>query len=137
MAKKKKQKYLSFTENGIRYLQCKECGDYQPVLDKNIVAILCSICLSRKIPIELPKVQYIPTGRPAGWHWMKEFVDVDGNVFHKGVEQPSLKGTLSPSKIKPKKKRKSRRTKNQILLAQYKKKKKALKQYKKKNDSNK
>jgi len=68
---------------------------------------------------------------------MKEFVDVDGNVFHKGVEQPSLKGTLSPSKIKPKKKRKSRRTKNQILLAQYKKKKKALKQYKKKNDSNK
>ena len=132
MAKKKKQEYPSFIENGIRYLQCKECGDYQPVSDKSIIATLCSKCFNKKIPDEPFKAQYVPTGRPAGWHWMKEFVDVDGNVFHKGVEQQSLKGTLSPSKIKPKKKRKSRRTKNQILLARYKKKKKALKQYKKK-----
>jgi len=46
------------------------------------------------------------TGRPAGWHWMAEFVDKDGNVFHKGKEQPELKGTLKPTKVKPPKKRK-------------------------------
>ena len=33
---------------------------------------------------------------------MKEFVDKDGNVFHKGKEQPKLKGTIKPTKIEPK-----------------------------------
>jgi hypothetical protein len=46
---------------------------------------------------------------------MNEFVDVDGNVFHKGKEQPKLKGTLKPTVVKPRKKTK-RRTRNQILL---------------------
>jgi len=32
------------------------------------------------------KKSYRPTGRPAGWHWMAEFVDKDGNVFHRGKE---------------------------------------------------
>ena len=127
MVKKKKQKYPSFIEKGIRYLQCKECGDYQSVSSKSIIATLCSKCLNKKIPNEPPKAQYVPTGRPAGWHWMKEFVDVDGNVFHKGKEQPKLKGSLPPSKIKSKKKRKKRRTKNEVLIALYNKKKKALK----------
>ena len=46
------------------------------------------------------------TGRPPGWHFMNEFVDKKGNVFHKGKEQPELKGTLSPTKVKPRKKKK-------------------------------
>ena len=46
------------------------------------------------------------TGRPAGWHFMNEYVDKDGNVFHKGKEQPDLKGTLKPTKVKPRKKKK-------------------------------
>ena len=29
---------------------------------------------------------------------MNEFVDKDGNVFHKGKEQPKLKGTLNQQK---------------------------------------
>ena len=58
------------------------------------------------LPKEKPRRE--PTGRPAGWHFMKEFVDKDGNVFHKGVEQPKLKGTLPPTKVKPQKKRKKR-----------------------------
>ena len=57
---------------------------------------------------------------------MTEFVDKDGNVFHRGKEQPKLKGTLPPTKITPKKKVK-RRSKNQILLARHKDKKVALK----------
>ena len=48
---------------------------------------------------------------------MNEFVDKDGTVYHKGKEQPKLKGTLPPTKVKPVKKKKTkRRTKEQILL---------------------
>ena len=67
------------------------------------------------------------TGRPAGWHWMSEFVDKDGNVFHKGKEQPKLKGTLKPTKVKPPKKRKklSADEKLQRDLNKWKKRKKA------------
>ena len=76
------------------------------------------------MPTEKPKK--VSTGRPAGWHFMNEFVDKDGNVFHKGVEQPDLKGTLPPTKVEPKKKAK-RRTKEQILLDRQAEKKAALK----------
>ena len=76
---------------------------------------------------DVTKPTYKPTGRPAGWHWMAEFVDKDGNVFHKGKEQPKLKGTLPPTKVKPKKKPTKRRTKDEILVAKYNEKKAALK----------
>ena len=71
--------------------------------------------------------RYKKTGRPAGWHFMNEFVDKDGNVFHKGKEQPELKGTLPPTKVKPPKKKTKRRTKDEILVAKYKEKKAVLK----------
>jgi len=79
-----------------------------------------------KYPEEESK-SYKPTGRPAGWHWMSEFVDKDGNVFHKGKEIKKLKGTLKPTKVKPPKKRIKRRTQDQILVDIHKKKKAALK----------
>ena len=69
---------------------------------------------------------YKPTGRPAGWHFMDEYVDKDGNVFHRGKEIPKLKGTLKPTKVKPRKKAK-RRTKEQMLVDRHNKKKTALK----------
>jgi len=77
--------------------------------------------------MEAKTKSYKPTGRPAGWHWMAEFVDKDGNVFHKGKEQPKLKGTLPPTKVKPPKKKTKRRTKDEILVAKYKEKKAILK----------
>ena len=52
------------------------------------------------------KQQKKSSGRPAGWHFMNEYVDKDGNVFHKGKEQPDLKGTLQPTIVKPRKKKK-------------------------------
>ena len=74
------------------------------------------------------KKSYVPTGRPAGWHFMAEFVDKDGNVFHKGKEQKKLKGTLPPTKVKPVVRKKTkRRSKQAILLARQKEKKAALK----------
>jgi len=75
---------------------------------------------------EKEKPQRVKTGRPAGWHWMAEFVDKDGTVYHKGKEQPKLKGTLSPTEVKPKKQTK-RRSQEEILLAREAKKKKELK----------
>ena len=67
------------------------------------------------------------TGRPAGWHFMNEYVDKDGNVFHKGKEQPDLKGTLPPTKVKPRKKKKklSADEKLQRDIKNWKKRKKA------------
>mgnify|MGYP003679890312 FL=1 len=71
--------------------------------------------------------QKVSTGRPAGWHFMNEFVDKDGNVFHKGKEQKKLFGTLKPTKVKPPKKKAKRRSKEEILIARAKEKKAALK----------
>jgi hypothetical protein len=64
---------------------------------------------------------------------MKEFVDKDGSVYHKGKEQPKLKGTKKPTKVSPPKKKKlvskrsKRRTKEQMLVARHKEKKEAMK----------
>ncbi len=127
MAKKIKKSYHSYHKDGKRYMSCMNgCGTYDRVVEET-VSIKCWKCIFNIIgfPKE-PKSTYKPTGRPAGWHWMVEFVDKDGNVFYKGKEQPKLKGTLPPTKVKPKKKIK-RRTKEQLLIEREKKKKVALK----------
>jgi hypothetical protein len=125
MARKKKVEYHSYYEGRIRYMSCMNCGRYEAV-DASATGVKCSRCVTFSVPLEQPK-GYKPTGRPAGWHWMSEFVDKDGNVFHKGKEQPKLKGTLKPTKVKPPKKKVKRRTKQQVLVARHKEKKAALK----------
>jgi len=110
MSKENEKELMSFTENGQRWLQCKSCYEYKKV-DKNIKAVTCGRCtlintLKLKPMDEFFKSTKPKTGRPAGWHFMNEFVDKDGNVFHKGKEQPKLKGTLKPTKVKPRKKKK-------------------------------
>ena len=116
----KKIEYHSYMEGNIKYMSCQICGRYEVVGDET-TAVKCSRCVSLIMMDKYPYAEsksYKPTGRPAGWHWMNEFVDKDGNVFHKGKEQPKLKGTLKPTVVKPtKKKRKKRRTKEQMLLA--------------------
>ena len=108
MARKKKIEYHSYTEGRIRYMSCMVCGHYE-VVGELATVVKCSRCVNmimmKNYPIET-KSSYVSTGRPPGWHWMVEFVDKDGNVFHKGKEQPKLKGTLKPTKVKPSKKRK-------------------------------
>jgi len=132
MSKENEIELMSFTEDGQRWLQCKSCYEYQKV-EEHTKAITCSRCtminaLKLKPMDEFFAKQRVSTGRPAGWHFMNEFVDKDGNVFHKGKEQPKLKGTLPPTEVKPRKKpTKKRRTKEQILLDRHKEKKEALK----------
>ena len=130
MKKKDYSKYHSFIEDGQKYLQCCRCMKHRPV-DMETAKVTCSRCVViidiAKFPDTLPKsFKRKTTGRPPGWHFMNEYVDKDGNVFHKGKEQPELKGTLKPTKVKPPKKRK-KLTKDQKLykrINDYKKRKK-------------
>jgi len=95
--------------DGIPYMDCKITGD--PV--RNVSVEATSVIGSRALMARMDKMfpeenkpKRVKTGRPSGWHFMNEFVDKDGNVFHKGKEQPDLKGTLPPTKVKPRKKKK-------------------------------
>ena len=87
-------------------LECHKCGRWVENIGDDAIKVTCSICVLQAVGMPEEKKSYTPTGRPAGWHFMAEFVDKDGNVFHKGKEQPELKGTLKPTKVKPPKKRK-------------------------------
>ena len=99
--------------NGVPYMDCKITGEPVKNVSTDVKEVIGDRALRARMYKMFPetfetavKPSYKPTGRPAGWHWMAEFVDKDGNVFHKGVEQPKLKGTLKPTKVKPPKKRK-------------------------------
>lgn len=75
--------------------------------------VLCSRCVMIMLGPPETKKKYNGTKKPRGWHFMEEFVDSDGNVYHKGVEQPKLKGTLPPTEIKKKKKKKTNKLSKQ------------------------
>ena len=123
----KKMEYHSYLENDKLYMACMDgCGTYERVSEETI-SVRCWKCVLRITGLPEEPNKYVPTGRPAGWHFMNEFVDADGNVFHKGVEQPKLKDTLPPTKVKPPKKKTKRRTKEQILIAREAEKKAELK----------
>ena len=109
----------------MKLLDCHKCGRWVEV-DTQAHKVTCAYCVQLAVgfPDEEPKK--VSSGRPSGWHFMNEFVDKDGTVFHRGVEQPDLKGTLKPTKVKPKKKAK-RRSQEQILLDRHDEKKQALK----------
>ena len=129
MAKSTFEKNGGYFIDGVAYMDCKVTGEPVPNVSTEAVSVIGSRALMGKMFKQFPDVAkptYKPTGRPAGWHFMNEFVDKDGNVFHKGKEQPKLKGTLPPTKVTPKKKTK-RRTKEQILIDRQKEKKAALK----------
>jgi len=139
MAKKMKiQKYLSFVENGQKFMECKKCGYYVHTSEE-AVAITCSDCVQRiciaKRPELIPELnpKTKKTGKPPGWHFMSEFVDKDGTVYHKGKEQPELKGTLKITKVKTiKRKPKIKKREKDIfeLAKEYKQKQKIKKKNK-------
>ena len=136
---KKNKEYMSFHEDGKRFMQCKHCKSEYVQTGEEAGAVTCSRCVTRITTSQMTLEDFFPsmkikkTGRPAGWHWMNEFVDKKGNVFHKGKEQPELKGTLSPSKVKPRKKKKKLTAdeKLQKEINKWKKRKKAKRRAKK------
>ena len=115
--------------DGVAYMDCKITGE--PV--KNVSTEATSVIGSRALMARMDKMfpeqdkpKRVKTGRPSGWHFMNEFVDKDGTVYHKGKEMPELKGTLPVTVVKPKKKTK-RRSQEEILLAREAEKKEELK----------
>ena len=124
MAKKKvTNKFKTRKRNGTTYMICRNsivdtnywawnilskhprCNEWSEV-GEGATAVLCYKCVNKTVGPPNIKGGYKSTGRLRGWQFMKEFVDPQGNVFHKGKEQPDLKGTLQPTKIDrtPKKK---------------------------------
>ena len=131
MSKSTFEKNGGYFIDGVPYMDCKVTGEPVRNVSMEAKSVIVSKAVMGKIhkmfPETAPKSKP-KTGRPAGWHWMAEFVDKDGTVYHRGKEQPKLKGTLPPTEVKPRKKpTKKRRTKEQILLDRHEEKKAALK----------
>ena len=131
MSKSTFEKNGGYFIDGVAYMDCKITGEPVANVSTEAKSVIGSRAVMGMVGIPKEKPTRVSTGRPAGWHFMNEFVDKDGRVFHKGKEQPDLKGTLPPTKIVPKKKTK-RRTKEEILIARDKEKKAALKKAHKK-----
>ena len=130
MAKSVFEKNGGYFIDGVAYMDCKITGEPVANVSTEAKSVIGSRAVMGMVGLPDEPKQKQPTGRPAGWHFMAEFVDKDGNVFHKGKEQPKLFGTLPATKVKPPKKKPKRRTKEQILLARHKKKQAALKKAK-------
>ena len=113
--------YIHMSENKINKniaMPCKNCGRIVENVGDLAKTVECSVCFMSRVPWP-DDVQPKSSGRPPGWHFMAEFVDKDGTVYHKGVEQPHLKGTLKPTKVS--KKKIKRRSKREIEAAKIKK----------------
>ena len=129
------EKNVGYCIDGIAYMDCKITGEPVANVSTEAKSVIGSRAVMGMVGIPKEKPRRVSTGRPAGWHFMNEFVDKDGNVFHKGKEQPDLKGTLPPTKVSAPKKKTKRRTKEEILIARDKEKKAALrKAHKKQKD---
>ena len=128
MGKSTFEKNGGYFIDGVAYMDCKVTGEPVANVSEDSVSVIGSRAVMGMVGMPDEPKQKVSTGRPAGWHFMNEFVDKDGNVFHKGKEQKKLKGTLPPTKVKPAVRKKTkRRTKEQILLDRQAEKKAALK----------
>ena len=132
MSKSTFEKNGGYFVGGVAYMDCKITGEPVANVSTEAVSVIGSRAVMSRVGIPKEKPSRVSTGRPAGWHFMNEFVDKDGTVFHKGKEQPDLKGTLPPTKVSVSKKKTKRRTKEEILIARDKEKKAALKKAHKK-----
>ena len=134
----KKNEYVETTRKTkqTHIIPCTDCNTEIEV-DLSVASILCGNCTM----VKMIKLYGLPKGcapkkksdtvKPPGWHFYKEFLDKNGNVYHKGVEQPELFGTLKSTVIKTKKKTKtlSAREKEEIsreIFAEIQENKKAL-----------
>jgi len=132
MSKSTFEKNGGYFVDGIAYMDCKITGEPVANVSTEAKSVIGSRAVMGMVGLPKEKPTRVSTGRPAGWHFMNEFVDKDGTVYHKGKLQPDLKGTLPPTKVSAPKKKTKRRTKEEILIARDKEKKAALKKAHKK-----
>lgn len=88
------------SESDSKYWKGAYCDRYTKV-GNNTVSVLCWKCTDSLI-LSMPETKKESKGYPRGWKFFSVFVDNDGNVFHKGIEQPALKGTLPVTVIQEK-----------------------------------
>jgi hypothetical protein len=86
---------------GGKWWKGTECKEWVIVSEK-ATAVLCYRCVNLHVEPPLERGAMNRSGHPKGWKFMKVYVAQDGTVFHKGVEQPSLKGTMPVTVIEPK-----------------------------------
>ncbi len=86
-------------------LYCKNCQTPVYNTGQHTVEAICWQCCI-DLYWEKPESPKQKSDKPQGWKFMKEYVHTDGTVYHKGIEQPELKGTLPVTVITPKVKKK-------------------------------
>ena len=116
------------------YHECRVCSAYVYDMHPTATAVTCSDCVNEMLLALNPPTKKKLVGYPKGWRFMKVFVHADGTVYHRGVEQPSLKGTLDATVIaaKPKKSKQQKKEERQQALLEYNTLKKQLKKEKRK-----
>jgi transketolase len=97
-------------ESLYRFMECKVCGQMSKASEET-TSITCSDCVMDMW--EPLASNYIKSDRPRGWTLMSEFVDKDGNVFHRGIEQSDLKGKIEPTVVEKTTKKSKRMTKRE------------------------
>tara|TARA_R110000744_G_scaffold151931_3_gene265652 strand:+ start:2597 stop:3109 length:513 start_codon:yes stop_codon:yes gene_type:complete len=98
---RKGTKWNQNPEQDYRYMECKLCGQME--MSSAEISTTCHDCVREMT--DPPEISVRGnTGKVSGWHFMKEFVDKNGNVYHKGIEQPQLKGKLKPTVVEKKNK---------------------------------
>lgn len=117
-------KYLTCQNNDPKSKYFKGIRCYEDVLvDENAQSGLCWKCTAMMAP---PPEEKKVTGYPRGWKFMAEFVDKDGNVYHRGKIQDNLFGTLPPTEVKevvkkPTVKKKKKNSLDDKIVSEYKK----------------
>lgn len=112
-------------------IECQNCGGLHHNLPAGTKLKMCHACICEEI-YPLLDVQVSTTtkrtGYPRGWKFKKVFVHSDGTVYHLGVEQPGLKGSLPPTvlEVKPKKSKHEKERERQAALVELQKLKKQL-----------
>jgi len=123
---KTKQKFI--------IVPCTRCSRTVEV-DSNCIGAVCWKCTMKNIPVDIKNTQ--KSDKPQGWKLMPLFVDKDGNVFERGVEQPEKKNTLPSTNVEEiKQKIKEKRLKNKKKRVEKlaKKDEKLVKEYNKKKE---
>ena len=112
-------------------VECLNCGALFHNRPAGTKILMCHDCIREEIYPTLETQSVLKpkrTGYPRGWKFKKLFVHSDGTVYHNGVEQPDLKGTLPATVIeaKPKKSKHEKERDRQAALVQLQKLKKQL-----------
>jgi len=89
------------SEPGGKYFKGQICNEWSRV-GNDATAVICWKCTAAVTEGPLIRSAVVKSDKPKGWTFMKEFVAVDGTVYHKGIEQPTLKGTLPVTVIEVK-----------------------------------